>query len=201
MPVTPLITASIEVVLNRLIQDDPALGRQLARMKGKVIQLHLKELSMTLTFVFSQQIDVLADYEGDLDCYLSLSLATFPQLKEQANITQLIKQDKLILEGDMQLAQKFAQLMSDSKPDLEEWLSRLTGDVVSHTLCRGVKSVNATLKSSMKKHQSHLAQAITEEWRIAPAPLEIAHFCDQVDDVASQFARIESRFRTITDKV
>lgn len=199
MPATSLITASIEVVLNRLIQDDPALVRQLARLKGKVIQLHIKELSLTLTFVFSQQVDVLADYEGDPDSYLSLSLSTLPQLKEQANITQLIKQDKLVLEGDMQLAQKFAQLLTECEPDLEEWLSRITGDVVSHTLFRGAKSMNASLKASAQKHQSHLSQVMTEEWRIVPGPLEVAHFCDQVDDVASQFSRIEARFRKLAE--
>ncbi|MEZ9856699.1 SCP2 domain-containing protein, partial [Vibrio breoganii] len=94
----------------------------------------LKELNKTLTFVFSQQIDVLSEYEGQPDCYLSLNLSVLPELREQSNITKLIKQDKLILEGDIQLAQKFAQLMTDCKPDLEEWLSRVTGDVVAHTL-------------------------------------------------------------------
>ncbi len=80
-----------------------------------MIQVHLQEVNKTLTFIFSQQIDVLANYEGQPDCYLSLKLAVLPDLKEQANITKLIKQDKLILEGDIQLAQKFAQLISDAK--------------------------------------------------------------------------------------
>lgn len=92
-----------------------------------MIQVHLKEINKTLTFIFSQQIDVLANYEGEPDCYLSLNLSVLPELREQANITKLIKQDKLVLEGDIQLAQKFAQLMTDCKPDIEEWLSRVTG--------------------------------------------------------------------------
>jgi ubiquinone biosynthesis accessory factor UbiJ len=199
MSATPLITASIELVLNRLIQDDPALVRQLVRLKGKVIQLNVKEFSLTLTFVFSQQVDILANYEGESDCYLSLSLSTLPQLKEQANITQLIKQDKLVLEGDIQLAQKFAQLLTESKPDIEEWISRLMGDVVAHTLVSGVKSIGRKAQLSAVKHQSHLAQVLTEEWRIAPGPLEVAHFCDQVDDVASQLSRVEARLAALSE--
>ncbi len=132
MPFEPLITAVIETSLNTLIKDDPALGRRLARLKGQVIQVHLKEIDKTLTFVFSQQIDVLGNYEGQPDCYLSLNLSVLPELRDQANITRLIKQDKLELEGDIQLAQKFSQLMTDCKPDIEEWLSRVTGDVVAH---------------------------------------------------------------------
>ncbi|EMX0223963.1 SCP2 domain-containing protein [Vibrio fluvialis] len=200
MPFEPLITAVIESSLNSLIKDDPELGRRLARLKGQVIQVHLKEINKTLTFIFSQQIDVLANYEGEPDCYLSLNLSVLPELREQANITKLIKQDKLVLEGDIQLAQKFSQLMTDCKPDIEEWLSRVTGDVVAHTVVQGAKNVGALLSAQVSKHQNHLAQVLTEEWRVAPGPLEIAYFCDQVDDVKSQAARLESRLNQLLEK-
>jgi len=201
MLATPLITASIETVLNRLIQDDPGLVRQLARLKGKVVQLQVKDVAQTFTFIFSQQVDVLADYAGEPDCYLSLSLAILPQLKEQPNITQLIKQDRLVLEGDMQLAQQFAQLLTDSRPDIEEWLSRLTGDVVAHSVVSGIKSCSHSLQSSFEKHQSHLAQIITEEWKLAPGPLEVAHFCDQVEELSEQLSRVEARFNVLAEKL
>ncbi|PMN48566.1 hypothetical protein BCT31_05895 [Vibrio lentus] len=200
MPFDPLVTAVIETSLNTFVNDDPALVRRLSRLKGQIIQVNLKELNKTLTFVFSQQIDVLSDYEGQPDCYLSLNLSVLPELREQSNITKLIKQDKLILEGDIQLAQKFAQLMTDCKPDLEEWLSRVTGDVVAHTLVQGVKNVGGLVAKQATKHQNHLAQVLTEEWKIAPAPLEVAHFCDQVDDVKSSAARFEAKLNALLEK-
>ncbi|MFA0626284.1 SCP2 domain-containing protein [Vibrio sp. 10N.222.49.A3] len=200
MPFDPLVTAVIETSLNTFVNDDPALVRRLSRLKGQIIQVNLKELNKTLTFVFSQQIDVLSDYEGQPDCYLSLNLSVLPELREQSNITKLIKQDKLILEGDIQLAQKFAQLMTDCKPDLEEWLSRVTGDVVAHTLVQGVKNVGGLVAKQATKHQNHLAQVLTEEWKIAPVPLEVAHFCDQVDDVKSSAARLEAKLNALLEK-
>ncbi|CAH6794619.1 SCP2 domain-containing protein [Vibrio sp. IB15] len=200
MPFDPLVTAVIETSLNTLVNDDPALVRRLSRLKGQIIQVNLKELNKTLTFVFSQQIDVLSEYEGQPDCYLSLNLSVLPELREQSNITKLIKQDKLILEGDIQLAQKFSQLMTDCKPDLEEWLSRVTGDVVAHTLVQGVKNVGGLVAKQATKHQNHFAQVLTEEWKIAPAPLEVAHFCDQVDDVKSSAARLEAKLNALLEK-
>lgn len=200
MPFEPLVTAVIETSLNTLINDDPELGRRLSRLKGQVIQVHLKELNKTLTFIFSQQIDVLANYEGEPDCYLSLNLSVLPELRDQSNITKLIKQDKLTLEGDIQLAQKFSQLMTDCKPDIEEWLSKVTGDVVAHTVVQGVTGVGQLIKSQASKHQNHIAQVLTEEWRVAPAPLEVAHFCDQVDDVISQAARVEAKLNQLLER-
>ncbi|EIE1227021.1 ubiquinone biosynthesis accessory factor UbiJ [Vibrio vulnificus] len=200
MPFEPLITAVIETSLNVLVKDNPDLEKRLLRLKGQVIQVHLQEVNKTLTFIFSQQIDVLANYEGQPDCYLSLKLAVLPDLKEQANITKLIKQDKLILEGDIQLAQKFAQLISDAKPDVEEWVSRVTGDVVAHSLAQGVKNVGGFVGRQAKKQQHHLAQVITEEWRLAPGPLEVAYFSDQVDDAKSDLARLEARLQKLLEK-
>jgi ubiquinone biosynthesis protein UbiJ len=34
---------------------------------------------------------------------------------------------------------------------------------------------------------------LTEEWKIAPAPLEIAAFCDAVDDVKSGTEQLQAR--------
>lgn len=201
MPFDPLVTAAVESTLNILVNDDPELSRRMSRLKGQVIQVNLKELNKTLTFVFSQQIDVLANYEGQPDCYLSLNISVLPELRDQSNITKLIKQDKLVLEGDIQLAQKFSQLMTDCKPDLEEWLSRVTGDVVAHTLVKGVSNVGRFVRSQATKHQNHVAQVLTEEWKVAPAPLEIAHFCDQVDDVKSQAARVEARLAQLLERI
>lgn len=200
MPFEPLVTAVIETTLNTLINDDPELGRRLARLKGQAIQIHLKELNKTFTFLFSQQIDVLAHYEGQPDCYLSLNVAILPQLREQANITALIKQDQLVLDGDIQLAQKFAQLMTDCKPDLEEWLSRLTGDVVAHTVVQGVKNVGQFVWRQTQKPHHRAAQIVTEEWRLVPNALEIAHFCDEVAVIDQQVEQVETRLNRLLEQ-
>lgn len=200
MPFEPLVTGVIETALNRLIQDDAEYIQQVARLKGKVIHIHLQELNRNLIFVFSYRVDVLSQYEGNPDCYLSLKLATLPKLKDQSKITQLIKQDQLVLEGDIQLAQKFSQLMTDIKPDIEEWVSRVTGDVVAHTLVQGLKAPTQWLKSEVELQQQRLGIVLTEEWRVAPSHLEVAYFCDQVDDVTSRVAQFEQRINRWMEK-
>ncbi|WP_194090508.1 ubiquinone biosynthesis accessory factor UbiJ [Vibrio hibernica] len=200
MPFEPLVTGVIETALNRLIQDDAEYIQQVARLKGKVIHIHLQELNRNLIFVFSYRVDVLSQYEGHPDCYLSLKLTTLPKLKDQSKITQLIKQDQLVLEGDIQLAQKFSQLMTDIKPDIEEWVSRVTGDVVAHTLVQGLKAPTQWLKSEVELQQQRLGIVLTEEWRVAPSHLEVAYFCDQVDDVTSRVAQFEQRINRWMEK-
>ncbi len=201
------VTAAIETTINTLIKDNPQHLRQINRLKGKALQLHFIEYEKTLTFLFSQQtdkpsqnIDVLAHYEAEPDCYLELHITALPELRNPNNITPLIEQGKIKLQGDIQLAQQFWQLMSDSKPDLEEWLSKATGDVIAHTLMQGAKDTSQWLKKRLEKHHSHLAEVLTEEWKIMPEALEIAFFCEQVSELSAQADTFEKRLMKIQEQ-
>ena len=186
--------------LNQLLKDDADSQRRLARLRGKVISVTLNEFNKTLYFVFSHQIDVLAGFEGEVDCQLALNLTVLPELRQQANLTQLIKADKLALDGDLQLAQHFSTLLSGLKPDVEEKLSQYTGDVVAHSLVSSVKSGSRFIRQGVKNRQRDLAEVITEEWQLLPQPLEMVHFYDQVDDLKSDVARFEARLNQLLER-
>lgn len=200
MPVDAFVTAAIETSLNALLKDDEDSQRRLARLRGKVLGVTINEFGKQLYFLFSQQIDVLGAYEGEVDCQLALNLSVLPELRQQANLTQLIKADKLALDGDIQLAQQFSTLLSGLKPDVEEKLSHYTGDIVAHTLISGVKNGAHFVRQGIERRQRHLAEVITEEWRLAPQALEIAYFADQVDDLNSGVARCEARLNRLLER-
>ncbi|HIF9327250.1 TPA: ubiquinone biosynthesis accessory factor UbiJ [Photobacterium damselae] len=199
MPIDVFVTGTVETALNQLLKDDADSGRRLNRLRGKVISVTFNELNKTLFFVFSQQIDVLAAFEGEVDCQLALNLAVLPQLRQSSQLTQLIKADKLMLSGDIQLAQQFATLLGGLKPDVEEKLSHYTGDIMAHTLVSSVKGGAEQVKRILIRRQQQLAETLTEEWKVVPSPLEIAYFADQVDDVKSATARLEARLNRLLE--
>ncbi|NCO46403.1 MAG: hypothetical protein GW890_08395, partial [Vibrio sp.] len=65
---------------------------------------------------------------------------------------------------------------------------------------QGVKDIGQALQSQRSKHQNHLSQVLTEEWRLLPSSLEVAYFCDQVDDLNSQAARIEAKIQHLLEQ-
>ncbi|NGN99647.1 SCP2 domain-containing protein [Grimontia sp. S25] len=201
MPLDPLVTAVVETSLNTLLKQDVESQRRLARLKGKVLRVRLTDINKQLVFVFSQQIDVLADYEGDADCDLALAISVAPQLKDKANLTKLIKEDKLHLDGDIDVAQQFSNLLNGLNPDIAEWLSHYTGDVVAHTLVRGAQQGLAFLKQMTERNQRYVGELVVEEWRLAPGALEVAYFADQVDDVQSQASRLSARLEAFEKKL
>ncbi|OOE80342.1 hypothetical protein BZG72_06015 [Salinivibrio sp. PR6] len=201
MALDSLLCAALETALNAVIAKDADSQRRLARLKGRCIGVTLQELDRQLIFVFGQRIDVLSHYEGECDAALSLSLSALPQLQQKANLTALIKADKLTLEGDIDVAQQFSQLLSGIELDVAEWLAPYTGDVIAHTVVSQAQQRWQQLQQLAQRQQRYAGEVITEEWRLAPGPLEVAAYSDQVDELRSDVARLEARFKQLVERV
>jgi ubiquinone biosynthesis protein UbiJ len=201
LPLDVFVTAVVETSLNKLISESDSAKTQLSQLKGEVLHIELTDVNKSLYFIFSQQLDVLAKFEGEVNCHLSLRIDALPQLRDHNNLTKLIKQDKLDLQGDIKLAQRFAQLLEECKPDIEEWVSQYMGDSLAHMSVQGGKNLACWFKRKANHHQSHFSQVVLEEWRIAPPALEIAHFCDQVTDAEKEVAQLEQRMSQLLENV
>ncbi|SIO21525.1 SCP2 domain-containing protein [Salinivibrio sp. ES.052] len=196
-----LLCAALETALNGVIARDVDSQRRLARLKGRCIGVTLQELNRQWIFVFGQRLDVLSHYEGECDCRLSLSLSALPQLQQKANLTGLIKADQLTLEGDIDVAQQFSQLLSGMQFDVAEWLSSYTGDVFAHTVVSQAQQRWLQLQQLAQRQQRYAGDVITEEWRLAPGPLEVAAYSDQVDELRSDAARLDARVTQLVERM
>ncbi|MFQ2589129.1 ubiquinone biosynthesis accessory factor UbiJ [Aeromonas caviae] len=201
MPMDAMVTAVIETSLNQLLALDKQSPERLRKLAGKVLKLELRELK-PLWFVFSERrLDVLARYEGEPDAVLSLSLTAIGLLKEPSALTRYIREEKLDLSGDPQLVQAFSALLGELDIDWEEELSRYTGDVVAHTLCSGARQARRFVGRELCRSQRQVAEYLTEEARLAPGPLEVASFNDDVEELAQQMKAIELRLARLEQQV
>ncbi|MDX7714400.1 ubiquinone biosynthesis accessory factor UbiJ [Aeromonas caviae] len=201
MPMDAMVTAVIETSLNQLLSLDKQSPERLRKLTGKVLKLELRELK-PLWFVFSERrLDVLARFEGEADAVLSLSLTALSLLKEPSALTRYIREEKLDLSGDPQLVQAFSALLGELDIDWEEELSRYTGDVVAHTLCSGARQARRFVGRELCRSQRQVAEYLTEEARLAPGPLEVASFNDDVEELAQQMKAIELRLARLEQQV
>ena len=201
MPMDAMVTAVIETSLNQLLALDKQSPARLRKLAGKVLKLELRELK-PLWFVFSERrLDVLARYEGEPDALLSLSLTAIGLLKDPSALTRYIREEKLDLSGDPQLVQAFSALRGELDIVWEEELSRYTGDVVAHTLCSGARQARRFVGRELCRSQRQVAEYLTEEARLAPGPLEVASFNDDVEELAQQMKAIELRLARLEQQV
>ncbi|GGP62415.1 DUF1243 domain-containing protein [Shewanella algicola] len=196
-----LVCAAIETGFNRLppqAKDDYAKQKSL---HGKVICIQLSQLSWPIYLIFAKQIQVMSHYEGDVAVTVNADASTLYQLTEGANLTELIKQDKLSLEGDIQLLQTLSHYLQHIHFDFAEPLSRYLGDAPTHKLITGAKQLGQEVKQVMLKSRAHVSQLTTEEYRLAPHKIEIIHFRDNLEELVSQTEQIEAKIAKLREQI
>ncbi|GAB53563.1 ubiquinone biosynthesis protein UbiJ [Atlantibacter hermannii] len=201
MPVTPMITAGIEGALNAFLYRDRALKSARQRLQGKVLRVALREFSTPLILIFSErQVDVLGQWEGETDCSVTTRLSVLPELRNRQQLTALIRRGDLEVEGDIQVVQNFASLMDLAEFDPAELLAPYIGDIAAEGLSKVFRSGARIVKKSVGRNQRYLAEAVTEEWRMAPGSLEVAWFAEETDALARSLDALISRLDTLEAK-
>lgn len=195
-----LTCAAIEVGLNKLIAQSPKDYSSLRSLHGKVLCIQLTQLSWPLYLLFAKQIQVFSQYEGDVTTKVNADITTLYQLTEGANLTELIKQNKLSLEGDLSLLQSFSHYVQSVELDLAEPLSEYIGDAPTHFVSQGLKQAKQDIYQVFQKTRSHLGQLTTEEYRLAPHKLEYIHLSDTIEDIALDVDALGSRIEQLLNR-
>jgi ubiquinone biosynthesis protein UbiJ len=208
MPFAQLLTSGIELGINQLLKLDPASQARLKKLHGKQLKVSVRELPWPLIFNFSERVDVMAEQTDEnsssqldtFDCHIELALETLPELKDSSKISQLIQQNKLVLEGDINVAQAFSGLIKDLDIDWEEQLSQYTGDVFAHQTFANMKSVFLSAQQNMQKFSDNLSQTLMAEPAVAISADQVTAFCEQVNDLRSAAQRLEARLAILENQ-
>ncbi|OZI14497.1 hypothetical protein CE195_04080 [Sodalis-like symbiont of Philaenus spumarius] len=198
MLLMPLISATLEVVLDRLLYQDRAMFTARERLKGKVLRFELAEWKTPVILVFGErQVDVLNAWDDAADCTVRTRLATLLVLRERQQLIQLIKQGFLDVEGDLQCLQQFAALLDMAEFGGAELLAPWIGDISAESVSRTVERRLTSTLRLLRTGQGRVTQAITDEWCLAPSALEQAWFCSEVDQVTRAGNNLAARLEKL----
>lgn len=201
MPIKPLVTAGIKNVLNAFLYRAPALKTARQRLNGKVLRIVLKEFSTPLVLVFSErQLDVLGEWEGTADCSVITHMNVLPKLRDRQQMTALIRSGELEVEGDIQVVQNFVALSDQAEFDPAELLAPYIGDIAAEGISKTLRTGSALLRKGLLRQQRYAAEVLTEEWRMAPGPLEVAWFAEETAAVERAVDALTKRLEKLEGK-
>lgn len=196
-----LFPITLEVVLNAVLALDDTASQRMRPLSGKTITLCLTEFPQAYTLTFTSKIEVTAGsdtYDPNLeDCRLQLSMFTVQALQDNSNIMQLIKQDKLQIEGDIGVAQQLAGLFKELDIDWEEHISKYTGDVAAHCVYNLAKELRTTIERSGRRARQIVKDAAIEEKHITPHQLQLDEFVNGVHSVRTRVDHLQVRIEQL----
>ena len=109
------------------------------------------------------------------------------------------------LSGDVATAEAFAELLRHARPDLEEELSRLIGDIAAHEVADAARRTDDWAREAGSALTMNTSEFLQEEARQLPPRVEVNAFgrdveClrDDVERAAQRIARLEQHRRRAT---
>ena len=184
--------ALLEQALNHNLRDSPAASRLLGRLQGRILALHLRELGRTLHLrAHPAGIQVLMATEQPADAQLSGTLAGLTRLAAGAATGGL--PPGVSLNGAVEVAEGFQQLLTLARPDFEALLSRAVGDALAHTIGTGLRRVGGWMRRSLTSLGVDTSEYLRYEAEMLPDRAEVDAFVDEVDRLRDDVARLAAR--------
>lgn len=197
-----LIIALIESVLNQAIKLSPQLHTSLSAIKHKTLQLNIQDWQQAFILLYTgEKFIILTTDEKQADCIICASIDTLLELKDPAKITKLIREGKLDLEGDIQLAQAYSSAFSKIEIDWPEQLSSYLGDGMSHRVTLGVKTLHNQQQKLVEKLKATTAHTLQDELKVAMHPIELTIFKNDNRQLTSDLDVLEHRINILMQSV
>jgi ubiquinone biosynthesis protein UbiJ len=210
-----VITAAVEIAINKLLSLDEDSDLLLQPLISKQCEIKLHELPFPLVFNFHAKgvevSSVVSDVSEDMAakrkqsinhnrCAISLSVFIINELKDSSNITRLIRENKLDFDGNLQIAQNMSGLFAGLNIDIEELLSTHIGDIAAHNTMQSAESFGRLIKHNHKLAMQALSDVILDKKPIGVRPIMLENYIQEVSEVRDTAARLEARLTILENK-
>jgi ubiquinone biosynthesis protein UbiJ len=190
---TPELLRPLEAMLNRHIAASSRARALLAQLEGRTMELRFAATPLRLRFAAATgSLAVRPGSEEPADAVIAGTPLSFLRLAT-GDAAKSIRAGGMDVQGDAEVAEGFRRLLDAARPDLEEELSRLTGDVAAHTLARFARETADFGRRAAYILTRNVAEYLTEESRDLPVRIETEEFHEGVDRLRESVDRLEAR--------
>jgi ubiquinone biosynthesis protein UbiJ len=195
MSIRDLALESTETLINHLVGLDPQARQRLSVWHGRVIAIALRGTGLTLYFIpdHAGRLQLLGRYEGEPDCVIEGSPLDLMRASDKTQGTAQLFAGHVRIHGDTELAHRFSEVLGGLDIDWEEQLSRYVGDIAAHELAGLARRVREHGGQTLTRLQSDLAEYLTEEARLLPAPDELERWIRGVEEARDSVERLAAR--------
>ena len=170
------------------------------QLEGKCLQIRVAGRELLINCLINDGAVNLFTGEADsVDAQIAGSPVSLLRLSGE-DPEAVIRSGAVSVSGDAEVAENFQSLLRMTRPDWEEELSKLTGDVVAHEVGRGASMLRNWAQRAERTLSRSLGEYLSEETRAVVTETELEEFCGEVDLIASAVERAEARLRLLRER-
>ena len=190
-----MLSATLEKLLNRGLPRSPRARQLCATLSGRSVAIVVPDILRLRVSCNGQTLTVMRD-DAPADATLrggALSLLALASDSAQA----VIQRGDVAISGDSEVAQGYRELAQLLRPDLEEELSLLIGDVPAHQLGRLARLAAAWSGRAADTTLRNLAEYLGHERGDLVSRNEGEQFLRGVDALRESVDRLQARLELI----
>jgi ubiquinone biosynthesis accessory factor UbiJ len=205
MPASPVWLAAIETVLNRSLDASLEASAIAARLSGTALRVEVEGLASIDVAIVASRLALGAGGSASApDAIVTgtpLSLLRLLTSRGASGIGRTEERGAVRITGDAEIANRYRELIALARPDFEEELSRLVGDVAARRLsliASGLASFAARVRRTAGEN---LAEYLTEESRDLASKAEVEEFLYGVDNLRETADRVDARLARLEQRL
>ncbi len=180
-------------MINRQIEAKTPARQLCSELEGKVLALRVPNTALAMYLVVQgEQVLISGSFCDDPDVVIAGSVVSLARLAGPAG-ENLIRAGDVEISGDAILAQRFQKLLRYGRPDLEEELSGMIGDMAAHGIGEFVRGVGKWGREAGSTMRQNIGEYLQEESRSVPGRYEVDNFRSDVNTLRDDVARFEAR--------
>lgn len=152
--VTPLpgvLAMALETAVNNVIQLDRQAPARLGKLEGRLLQVDLEGLGITLFFTFKHGVvRVRLDADGEPDTVISGTPLALFAMAEPEDAEWGLPESKVQINGDASLARDLERIFRKLEPDWEGPLASLLGDTAGYQAAEGLRQGAKAARESLR---------------------------------------------------
>ncbi len=192
----------IELLINRGIGLSSTARAMAVALDGETLDVHLDGTPLRLRLTALEGQVRVSAATGESAAAATLAGSPLAMLRLLGGDPQaLIRAGDVQMTGNTDVANQFRDLLHMARPDLEEELSKLTGDPVAHqlgNLARGIADWGTRAAESVSRS---FGEYVTEERRTLPTRPEVEEFYREVDRATNDVERAEARLNVLKSRL
>lgn len=196
-----LLCVALEKIANKALSLNTQRSQALETLLLKTLTIQLSELNFPLSITFQSNSVMVTSLTSMSDCSIQTSLSTLNKLKKEQQLTELIKQGELDIQGDIKVAQQVAHIAEHLKIDWESEIALHIGDVATYKLGQAGKFLAQKLKFAQVQISQDSSEWLLHEARLVVSASEINHHSRQVDAASKATLKLEQRIKSLTQKL
>jgi len=186
----------LEAELNRWVSESTAARELLVGLTGTSFAVHVEGLALTAVLHADGERLKLDRDAADATATLRASPLDLLKLVRAEGVSG-VKRTQASLSGDLDVAERYSQVLKLARPDLEAEVAKWVGDIPAHALGEGVRDLRAWLKRAVSALRMNTAEYLQEESRAMPAPLEAQAFFSDVERLRDDVERAAARLKRL----